>query len=130
MKEVWFIRHAESEANAGLVSSSPSMIPVTQKGLEQAKILSGQLTEAPGLFIITSYIRTGQTAMPTLQKFPNVPVEVWPMHEYNFLSPDTCTGTTAAQRKPMVDAYWQRCQPDYIHGNGAESFIEFKDRVI
>lgn len=130
MKTVWFIRHAESEANAGLASSSPSLIPLTPKGIEQARTLSDQISEAPELFIVSPYIRTQQTAKPTIEKYSCVPVEIWPIQEYDFLSPAICKDTTAAQRKPMVDDYWKHCQPDYVHGEGAESFIMFKSRII
>jgi broad specificity phosphatase PhoE len=129
MKRVWFIRHAESEANAGLPSSCPSLIPLTQKGEEQAQTLSDQITEAPGLFIISPYIRTQQTAKPIIEKFPGAPTEIWPIQEYDFLSPAICIDTTVEQRKPMVNDYWQHCQANYVHGEGAESFVLFKTRV-
>ena len=36
--------------------------------------------------------------------------------------------TTAATRKPMIDAYWQRCDPDYADGPDAEGIhLSFED---
>lgn len=130
MKNVWFIRHAESEANAGLPTSSPDKISLTAKGLEQAEALTDLLSEKPDLIITSKYIRTQQTAGPTINKFSDVPVEVWPLHEYDFLSPAQCIDTTVDQRKPWVQEYWNRCEAIHIHGQGAESFFEFKSRVI
>jgi hypothetical protein len=52
----------------------------------------------------------------------NVPVEIWPLQEYDFLSPTTCVNTTIHERKPMVMNYWSKCDPDLVHGDGAESF--------
>lgn len=130
MKQVWFIRHAESSSNAGLPSEHPGSIPLTSKGIEQAEDLCTLITDPPELFVLSPYIRTQQTAKPVLEKFPAVPVEIWPIQEYDFLSPAKCAGTTVNERKPIVRAYWERCEVDYIHGGGAESFMMFKNRVI
>jgi broad specificity phosphatase PhoE len=46
-----------------------------------------------------------------------------------YLSPDRCRGTTAALRRPMIDAYWQRCDPDYVDGADSESFRGFLGRL-
>lgn len=130
MKNVWFIRHAESEANAGLPTSFPEMISLTCKGIKQAKALTDLLNEKPDLIVTSKYIRTQQTAEPTINKFIDVPVEVWPLHEYDFLSPDQCINTTVDQRKPWVQEYWSRCEAIYVQGDGAESFLDFKSRII
>ncbi|WP_241212739.1 MULTISPECIES: hypothetical protein [unclassified Sphingomonas] len=42
-------------------------------------------TETPSLIVTSPYLRTRQTAQATIQRFPTVPVEVWPIEE--FLSP-------------------------------------------
>jgi broad specificity phosphatase PhoE len=130
MKEVWFIRHAQSEANAGLSTSIPGNIPLTSYGREQAQALSDLITFAPHLFVVSPYIRTQQTAEPVLRKFPNVPLEIWPIHEYDFLSPIQCADRTVEQRKPWVKNYWDQCEVSYVHGEGAESFALFKNRVL
>lgn len=127
--KILLIRHAESEANAGLKTSDPAAIPLTEKGKSQAIKLAGQFNEAPDLIIITSYLRTRQTAQPLIDKFPSVPVEVWPLHEFTFLSPLACQNTSVQDRLPMVKDYWSRCDPFFIHGEGAESFDQFSTRV-
>lgn len=130
MKRIWFIRHAESAANAGLPTTRPDTIPLTDKGMQQAQALADNLNDVPGLIIRTPYLRTQQTAKPLLDKFPQVPTEIWPFHEFDFLSPSQCAGTTVEERKPWVSDYWQRCDPHYVHGAGAESFAAFKSRII
>lgn len=130
MKKVWFIRHGESEANAGLPTSFPDQITLTAKGIEQAKELATSLVEKPDLIITSKYIRTQQTADPAIHKFKDVPVEVWPLHEYDFLSPESCVNTTVEQRKPLVQNYWRNCDATFVDGPGAESFYEFKKRVL
>jgi broad specificity phosphatase PhoE len=52
MKTVWFIRHAESEANAGLPTSDPKSIELTKKGFEQAKLVSELIDVEPDLVIM------------------------------------------------------------------------------
>lgn len=127
--KILLIRHAESEANAGLRTSDPAAISLTEKGIVQAIKLAEQFSEAPDLIITTTYLRTRQTAQPLIDKFPSVPVEVWPLHEFTFLSPSMCQNTTAMKRVPMVKEYWDRCDPFFVHGEGAESFDQFSTRV-
>jgi broad specificity phosphatase PhoE len=130
MKNVWFIRHAESEANAGLPTSEPDLIALTPKGHEQAEVLAGTIDIVPELVVCSSYLRTQQTARPLLEKYPHVQTLVWPIHEFDFLSPKACINTTVDERRPWVRNYWDACQPDYLHGEGAESFNTFRNRVI
>ena len=123
------IRHAESEANAGYATSDPADICLTELGKRQAIELAQQFNEPPDLILVTSYKRTQQTAQPLIEKFPLTPVEVWPLHEFTFLSPASCKNTTVQDRLPMVQQYWERCDPFFVHGEGAESFEQFSKRV-
>lgn len=129
MKEVWFIRHAESAANAGLASSHPATIPLTEKGYQQAERVSTRIHTIPSLIVVSPYLRTKQTAQLTVQLFPEVERQEWDIQEFTFLSPETCRDTTPLQRRPLVEEYWQRNDPFYVHGEGAESFADFQRRV-
>jgi broad specificity phosphatase PhoE len=129
MKEVWFIRHAESEANAGFVSSDPGTIPLTEKGHQQVIAVSEIIPEPPSLIVVSPYIRTQQTAHPTMKRFSQVESQEWSIQEFTFLSPVRCRNTTASQRRPWVDEYWKRNDPFYRHGDGAESFADLLLRV-
>lgn len=64
-----------------------------------------------------------------MRRFPDVPVETWPVQEFTYLSPSRCIDTTAEQRRPQVEAYWHRCDPDHDDGPGAESFSAMLGRV-
>lgn len=123
------IRHGESEANAGLRTESPSTIPLTAKGREQALALAQQFSAAPGLIVVSSFIRTQQTAQPLSARFPGVPVEVWPVHEFTYLNPELYRGTTETQRGIFAQDYWQRCDPHWNDGGGAESFADLIARI-
>src|SRR5262245_8811627 len=86
-KNVWLIRHAESEGNAGLVTSQPDTIPLTRKGGEQALRLANSFTQAPTLIVTSPFIRTQQSAKPTIERFPAVRREQWQVQEFTHLSP-------------------------------------------
>lgn len=126
---VWLIRHGESTANTGLTTSDPASIPLTEKGQQQAIQVASRFTTAPSLFVMSSYIRTQQTAKPTLNKFPNVPSIVWPVHEFTYLAPTRYNNTNTKQRSPAVKAYWEQADPYYIDGEGAESFSQMLERA-
>ncbi len=126
---ITLIRHAESAANAGLVSSDPGMIPLTEKGHAQAIALAQTITEAPAIIITSPFRRAVDTSKPTVAIFPGVPVEQMEIGEFTYLDPASCIGTTAGDRKARVDAFWHRADPDYLDGPGAESFSGFIHRT-
>ena len=129
MRQRWLIRHAESAANAGAATIDPASIPLSEAGQAQALAIAAALPRQPDLIVISPFLRTLQTAEPTMSRFPDVPIETWPVQEFTYLSPSRCAGMTAMQRRPMVDAYWQRGDPEYVDGEGAESFAALLGRV-
>lgn len=129
MKEVWFIRHAESEANVGLASSDPALIPLTEKGYRQATKVSTLVPTVPALIVFSPYLRTQQTAQLTMQLYPQATCQEWNIQEFTFLARGPCRNTTASQRRPRVEEYWKRNDPLYVDGEGAESFAGFQNRV-
>jgi len=120
-KRIWFIRHGESIANAGVATSNHKTIPLSPTGKEQAQTISRSIPETPTLIITSAFDRTRQTAEPTIKLFPSTRCEIWEVEEFT-LSPNTCINTTAADRKIRVNEYWERLDPAYIDGEGAESF--------
>jgi probable phosphoglycerate mutase len=127
--KILYIRHAQSEANAGGRTIDPVSIPITETGYAQSVSLAEEISEQPDLIIVSPYIRTQQTALPLCQKYPNRLMEVWPLQEFTFLSPVICKNTTPKERRPLVEKYWKLCDPDFIHGEGAESFNQFRERI-
>jgi 2,3-bisphosphoglycerate-dependent phosphoglycerate mutase len=128
MPTVLFIRHAESEANAGKPTAHPTTIKITPKGFEQAKSVASFFTREPDLIITSPYKRTYETAQPTFARFPHAPHEEWPVEEFTYLTP-LDTFTTSLERKPMVETFWKRDDPSYVDGDEVESFTTFIDRV-
>ena len=81
------------------------------------------------MFVISPYIRTSQTAQPTLEKFPSVPVENWPIYEYTYLNAEQYANTTKQQRGIPSLKYFMKLDSDLNLGTGAESYNEFIQRV-
>ena len=128
-KEIWLIRHGESEANAGLRSSDPATVPLTKTGYEQAERVSKYVVEEPTLIVCSPFLRTKQTAQPTITRYPNVNIVEWPIQEFTYLSPIACQNTTATERRPISKEYWAKNDPFYVHGEGAESISDLLIRV-
>jgi broad specificity phosphatase PhoE len=129
MKTIWFIRHAESEANAGLATSNPVKICLTSKGFLQAQSVASTFTEPPSLLVTSPYIRTKDTAQPTIERFHEVNQEQWEVQEFTYIAPFRCLNMTSNQRKPLGEEFWDRLDPFYTDGEGSESFFCFMNRV-
>ena len=125
----WLIRHAESEGNAGRPTETPASNPLTERGHAQAGELAARFEQPPDVVVLSPYLRTQQTAAPLIARFPQVLVEEWPVQEFTFLAPAKYAGTTEAQRRSSVQAYFAACDPMARDGLGAESFEEFIGRV-
>jgi len=129
MKHIRMIRHAHSSANAGLPTTAPATIPLTELGHAQAQALAGTLPCAPGLIVSSPFERAVATATPTARRYPDVPLELWAVEEFTYLAPARLVGTTQAQRKPAADAYWHAGDQAAIDGPGAESFAQLLQRA-
>ncbi len=127
-REVWFIRHGESVANAGARTIEAATYPLSDLGFRQAGQLAEALEVEPDLIVVSPYVRARQTAEPAIRRFPNARVEEWRVHEVQYLAPALCMDTTQEDRNGMAIAYWQRCDPHHAEPE-AESFVEFCARV-
>jgi len=123
------VRHGESAANAGAATLDHASIPLTEKGIEQAKRVAQSVGRAPELIIASPFSRARATADASICIFPDAPFETWPIEEFTYLDPIRCVNTTVGQRKAWVDQYWENADPSYIDGKGAESFLEFVGRA-
>ncbi len=120
MLTVRFIRHGESLANAGGITSETHSIPLTDRGWAQALEVSESFTAAPALLVASPYLRAHDTAKPTVARFPLVPFEIWPVQEFTYLAAERCLDTTTAHRLPWATAFWTAADPHYVDGGGAE----------
>jgi broad specificity phosphatase PhoE len=123
------IRHGQSASNIGLPSEDHMAIPLTDLGWRQAEEIAASVAEAPDLIVVSPMLRTQQTAKATLKKFPDVPVRVLDIGEFTCLSPVLCRGSTRDQRRKWDAEYWSAADSELVHGEGAESFAAFWQRV-
>ncbi len=128
VREVWFIRHAESVANAGARTREAPTYPLSELGFRQAAQLAPLLPVEPDLIITSPYTRARQTAEPVIARFHRTRVEEWPVQEVQYLDPALCVDTTQDERRVLSDAYWEKCDPHFAAPN-AESFAGFIGRV-
>lgn len=130
MKAIRFIRHAESAANAGLPTTDPGGIALTENGKVAAALAAAEYDgPEPDLIVVSPFLRASQTAEPFIARFPRAEVETWPVQEFTYISPTRCVGTTAEGRRPLVEAYWNTASPTHSDGDGTESFADFTARV-
>lgn len=124
-----FLRHEQSTGNAGIPCHNLLLIELTEKGHRQAREVAAAWTEAPSLIVTSPCLRTRQAAEPTMKRFPQVPIEKWPIQEFTYLKPSRWNGTSRAWRLPHLEAYWAKADPEYCDGPGAESFATLLHRA-
>ncbi len=129
MPKAWFIRHGESVSNADLQTKHPATSALTTRGHKEAALVAQAFREAPDLIVVSSFVRAQETAVPTQNRFPQVPVETWPVYEFTYLHPERYNGTTGSQRQPFAHAYWERNDPFEKESGEGESFAELLARV-
>ncbi len=129
MLNIWFIRHAQSQANAGERTADPALIELTALGKEQGSHVAGLFGRAPDLLVTSPYLRARQTAQFVTDKHPRVPLETWPVQEFTYLDRQRCLNTTLAERIPMAREYWDRNDPNWVDGEGTESYAGMMGRV-
>jgi 2,3-bisphosphoglycerate-dependent phosphoglycerate mutase len=132
-KRVWLIRHGESEANAGRRTPSHIQTGLTTAGHEQAEKLAQRweksFGEPPQLIVTSPFLRTKQTAAPLLDKYSDYATTLeWRVEEWTRLDPDKLRNTTFDERQPLVQAHWDRNDPNYRENN-AESLNDLFNRV-
>ena len=127
--KVTFIRHGQSTGNAGIPCNDLSLLELTETGWRQAGAVAAGWTAAPDLIVTSPYLRTQQTARPTIERFPDVPVTIWPIQEFTYLEPSRWNGTRSIERKPSIEAYWRAADPEFCDGPGAESFATLLRRA-
>ena len=73
--------------NAGIPAHDLALLKLTKLGWRQSRDVAAGWTETPSLIVTSPYLRTQQTAAATTARFPDVPVEVWPIQEFTCLRP-------------------------------------------
>ena len=134
MPIVWLIRHGESQSNIGELTRNSKEAQLTEVGHEQAREIVQAFNlhaypRIPSLIVTSEYRRSQQTAYPTVRAFPHSQKDLWPVHEFTYLSDKKTLWTTRQERSQFVQQFWNNNDPKYSDGQGAESFIQFINRV-
>ncbi len=130
MRKIFLVRHAESEANIGVDVLHNHTIKITELGKQQAKDLV-ELIEKPDRIIVSKFIRTQETAQPTLEKFIDISeAHLWlDTHEFDFMNHSVVTGLTLEEKEKKVTSFFENADSNYKHDSKNESFKEFSERV-
>lgn len=124
------MRHGETQINSGAWSAKPEETRLTELGKKQAEHGATQIMEQPDLFMCSPLIRAKETIQFLTDRWPNTPLSILPIQEFIYLSPSRLSGLTQVERKEAIREYWQRNDPNYCDGAGAESFANFLQRVL
>ena len=127
--ELWFIRHGETEINAGVWSANPAKTHLTLNGLKQAEQAATQVVEQPDLFIVSPLIRAKETMRLFTSLWPKAPLSILPIQEFIYLSPSRLALLGPVERKEQIKEYWRKNDPYYCDGDDSESFAAFLQRV-
>lgn len=128
-RTVWWVRHGESVGNAGARTKEPGTYSLTPLGFAQAARFAAWLENEPALIVTSPYTRAQQTSQPTRDRHHRVPVEEWPVQEICYLAPERTRDTTQIERRAMARGFWDLLDPDFVDGEGAESFAQFIARA-
>lgn len=126
---LWFVRHGQSQFNAGERTSDPAQIALTPLGQKQAAHIALGFEGIPDLIVASPYLRAQQTAEPIRQRFSSAASEAWPVQEFTYLDSSRCVNTSPSDRLPMVEEYWQRNDPYHVDGEKAESYAKLIGRA-
>lgn len=129
LRNVYFVRHGESQSNAGGITMPHADIPLTAAGRLQAIELADRLPARPARILASPFLRAVDTARPYAERTA-VAVELRPLlHEFDMIDPALIAGMDQSQRRPISDGFWQQADPRAQLGENAESFTAFAGRV-
>jgi broad specificity phosphatase PhoE len=129
MKTIYFVRHGQSQANAGGVTMEHHAIPLTDIGRRQAQALALMLPQSPAGVWVSPFVRARDTARPYCERLSRQAVVLDEAREFETIDPALLEGMTGAQRRPIADAYWAESDVSKRMGARAETFLEFAARV-
>ena len=129
MKQLLFVRHAQSVTNAGGITMERDVVPLTPLGQQQAAELAEALAVRPSKVLVSRLLRAQQSAEPFCAHFGLQP-EVWRcLDEFSMIDLKLIAGYTREQRTPVAEAYWAESDPHKRIGVEADTFLEFYARV-
>lgn len=132
MKQIYLIRHAQSESNAGLAIRPNAEIEITRQGKQQAKDVADWLFNEriqPVQVFVSEYVRTQQTAEPYLQCIEQRAQVLEDLFEFNYLDFQRIAQFNREELWQEAEQYWYKNDIHYQDGNETDSFASFVQRV-
>jgi len=135
MCEVWFIRHGQSEENAGIQTPDHKNVQLTEMGRKQASFIAPhfELKQKPSLIVSSPYQRAQETARIVCDQIAGAPgYKMWPVEEFSFIAPRFWGGLLANEREKIIQRFWDNCDPHQVippNTEDAETFSVFIERV-
>ena len=127
---ILLIRHGESATNAGRPTDDPALTPLTPTGHAQSAQVAERVASAPALIIRSPFGRSDEAIQPLVARYPDTPVETWPLQEFTYLDPGDYGRLSRQERAAAKSAYWQAGDPGLRLSAGSESFRDFAGRVL
>ncbi len=133
-QQVIFIRHGESDAHVGKAATHIEEVGLTSPGEKKAQEIAATFPHTPDLIIVSPYLRAWQTALPTIERFPDTPYTIWPeVREFTYLGSLAGKCTTRLERSEKVTRFWENAKPEDLDhedlDRNGESFVQFVERA-
>ncbi|MDO4643675.1 MAG: histidine phosphatase family protein [Cardiobacteriaceae bacterium] len=133
MKQIYLVRHGQSESNAGGAAKPNAIIPLTALGQTQAEEVADWLITRLGNNIasigVSEYQRTHETAQPFAVRTGLTPRIISNLHEFNYLSFPLIDGLPFHERVQRAKDFWQNADTTTLDGDDSECFRHFVARV-
>ncbi|MFT4178034.1 MAG: histidine phosphatase family protein [Thermomonas sp.] len=124
-----FVRHGQSQSNAGGPTMDDALIPLTELGHAQALHVAKRLPASPSRIVASPYLRAMDTAR-AYAALTGLGIDTNPeLREFHNIDADLLRGMTGEQRRPISRSFWERGDPHERMGPRAETFAEFSERV-
>lgn len=129
---IYFMRHAESEANAGMeIHDHTRQHLLSARGQMQAQTLVKVLQkEKFDLVVVSPFQRAQDTARPFLNRYgKNISVVTWPVQEFVYHSLGKKLKNSPKKKLVTAKKYWLMADPDYRESIGGETYRELIARI-
>ncbi len=126
-RTIVFVRHGQSQANAGGVTIGHAEVSLTDEGHAQAQRLadSGVLPAEPPRVLSSPFMRAMETARPYAQRTGRDLELVPALREFDMVGPEA----TPQEAHSMIKNFWLIADPDLNLGGQTETFRDFYERV-
>lgn len=130
MKKIYFVRHGQSESNAGKERSTITS-PLTEKGKEQAAFIAKRLSKLPIEVIISSTMTRARETTAIITQTVDKPVEFSDLIvEARSSSEVQGKDRDSEEVKKITQLYFENFGKEGWRYSDEETFFDLKDRAL